>query len=249
MGKNSKTIPARPPVKAKGTIPAPKVGHRASRKPWYRHGQIQLIVGLIVVVVLGVAASQIVAWRHRVDERAADKKAVKMFDDKVTATQNQITDPLNGIQALPEQFRNGQITADVYKDATGKWLSAFQRMASDLRSTNPPPDVAPTRAHFVESAVIFVDAVRTYQLAAQTTEPPVRDQSILLADREVKHATTMFTNALKELETHKKRVDLPTGSLPTEPELPQEDVAPATGQAPPAAAPSSPAPATAPTSP
>jgi hypothetical protein len=243
VAKNSKTAPARRPVKAKGTIPAPKVGYRAARKPWYKHRQIQVIGGLIVIVVLAVAASQIVAWRNRVNERNADRRAVRAFEDKVTAIQGQIIEPLNGIQAIPPQFQNGQITADVYREAAQKWLATFQRMAGDLRSMNPPEELAATRAHFVESAVIFIDAVRTFQLAAQTTEAPVREQAILLASREVNHAETMYTNALKELATQKERVGLPTGTMPETPQLPEEDVAPPTGQSPPAAPPASPAPA------
>jgi hypothetical protein len=248
VAKNTKTVQSRPPVKAKGTIPAPKVGFRAARKPWYRHGQTQLILGMILLVVIGVTASQVVAWRHRVNDRAAEKKAVKTFDDKVTAVQGQIIEPLNGIQAVPSQFQNGQITPDAYKDAAGKWLTTFQRMASDLRSANPPPALAANRAHFVESAVLFVDAIRTFQLAAQTAEPPVRDQALLIAGREVNHATVTFTNALKELEAQKKRVGLQTGALPEEPELPQEDVQPSTGQpstpTTPASPPAAPAPGT-----
>ena len=227
VGKNTKTAPARRPVKARGTIPVPKVGHRAARLPWYRNRQVQLIGGLIVLVVLGVAASQVAAWRHRVNERAADRKAVKAFNDRITAIQGQIIEPLNGVQAVPEQFRNGQIKADAYNDATGKWLASFQRMASDLRSMSPPDELSATRAHFVESAVVFVDATRTYQLAA----------------REMNHAETMYTNALKELDTVKKRVGLPAGTQPSEPELPQEDVTTGTGQSAPGAAPSAPAPA------
>ncbi|HEY8202831.1 MAG TPA: hypothetical protein VII47_15950, partial [Actinomycetota bacterium] len=203
--------------------------------------------GLIVLVVLAVAASQVAAWRHRVNERAADRKAVKAFNDKITTIQGQIIEPLNGIQAVPAQFQNGQIKADAYKDAAGKWLASFQRMATDLRSMSPPAELSATRAHFVESAVVFVDATRTYQLAAQTSEAPVRDQAILIAGREMVHAETMYTNALKELDTVKRRVGLPAGNQPSAPELPQEDVTPPTAQSPPAAAPSAPPPAPAPT--
>jgi hypothetical protein len=246
VAKNTKTAPARRPVKARGTIPVPKVGHRPVRLPWYRNRQLQVIGGLIVLVVLGVAASQVVAWRHRVHEREADRKAVKAFNDRITAIQGQIIEPLNGIQAVPEQFRNGQIKADAYKDAAGKWLATFQRMASDLRSLRPPAELGPTRAHFEEAAVLFVDATRTYQLAAQTSEAPVRDEAILLAAREMNHAETMYTNALKELDAVKKRVGLPAGTQPSEPELPQEDVTPPTGQS---SAPAPSAPAPGPTSP
>jgi hypothetical protein len=246
VSKNTKTVAPRRPVKAKGTIPAPKVGYRAARLPWYRNRQMQLILGLVTIVVLAVAASQVVGWRHRVAQRAADKRAVKAFDDKITAIQNEIIEPLNGIQAVPAQFQNGQIKADAYKESAGKWLTAFQKMASDLRSMSPPAELAAPRAHFVESAVVFIDAVRTFQLAAQTSEAPVRDEAILLAAREVNHAETMYTNALKEVATQKKRVGLPTGSLPETPELPQEDVTPSSGQ--PSTAPSMPAPA-APTGP
>lgn len=226
MGKNPKGAPTRRPVKAKGTIPTPRVGHRATRKPWYKHRQIQVIGGLIALVVLGLAVSQVIAWRHRVSERNAEKKTVKMFSDKIDALQGEIIEPLNGIQVLPDQFKSGQVKADDYKAAAQKWLATFQRMATELRSLNPPAELAAVRAHFVESAVLFIDTVRTFQLAAQTTEPPVRDEAILLAQRENNHAQTMYTNALKELAKEKKRVGLPAGSLPDTPDLPQEDVAP-----------------------
>ena len=226
MGKNSKGAPPRRPVKAKGTIPAPRVGHRATRRPWYKHRQIQLIGGLIAVVVIVLAVTQFMAWRDRVSTRESERKAVKTFDDKLQALQGELIEPLNGIQAVPDQFQNGQIKADDYKAAAQKWLATFQRTATELRSLSPPADLVTTRAHFVEAAVIFVDAVRTFQLAAQTTEPAVRDEAILLAKRETNHAETIYTNALKELATAKKAVGLPAGSLPDAPELPQEDVAP-----------------------
>jgi hypothetical protein len=243
VGKSSKGAPPRRPVKAKGTIPTPRVGHRAARKPWYKHRQIQLIGGLVALVVIGLAATQVVAWRHRVSERNADRRAVKTFDDKIQALQGDLIEPLNGIQAVPDQFQNGQIKADDYKAAAQKWLATFQRTATELRSLSPPAELTATRAHFVESAVIFVDAVRTFQLAAQTTEPAVRDEAILLAKRETNHAETIYTNALKELAKEKKRVGLPAGSLPDTPELPQEDVAPQPAASPAPAPTAAPAPA------
>jgi hypothetical protein len=84
----------------------------------------------------------------------------------------------------------------------------------------------------VESSVIFIDAIRTYQLAAQTGEPSVRDQAVLLASRAREHAMTIYGNALWGLNNEKKRVGLPTSEFGDAPQLPQEDVQPAPAASP-----------------
>jgi hypothetical protein len=231
VGKN-KGAPARRPVKAKGTIPAPRTGYRAARKPWYKHRQFQVVGGLIVLVLLGFAVYQFTSWRDRVEARDKEKKAVKAFNDKVQAIQGDITDPLTDMSTKPEQFKNGQIKADEYTTAAQGWLAKFQDMATELRSQNPPAGLQDVRARMVESSVIFIDAIRTYQLAAQTGEPSVRDQAVLLASRAREHAMTIYGNALWGLNNEKKRVGLPTSEFGDAPQLPQEDVQPAPAASP-----------------
>jgi type II secretory pathway pseudopilin PulG len=249
VGKN-KSAPARRPVKAKGTIPVPRVGHRPPRRAWYKNRQTQLIGALIGIILAGFAVYEVKAWRDRTNAAKQERQAVEGFNRKMQEIQGTISTPYGEMLAVPEQFKNGQISVDDYRKKAQEWLAAFQRMASGYRSQNPPRSLLDARARLVEAAVLWIDATRTFQLAAQATEPAVRDQAILLASRLANQADQIYTNGLKALAREQRRVGLDAGSGSAEIDTPvilDEDA----GGTPPAEPPpAEPAPApTAPASP
>jgi hypothetical protein len=255
VGKN-KSAATRRPVKAKGTIPAPRVGHRPLHQAWYKNRQMQIMTGMIAIVLIGFGIYQFTTWRDRVHARESEQKAIKAFNDKMQQIQGTITTPFGEMLATPEQFKNGQITADVYRQKAQEWLATFQRMATEYRSQNPPQSLLDARARLVEAAVLWIDAIRTFQVAAQTTEPAVRDQVILLATRQTNQAQSVYTNGLKALARENRRVGLPKGSDEAQIDTPliaDEDVGgnpePQPAPAPTGTSPATPAPAVSPAAP
>jgi type II secretory pathway pseudopilin PulG len=211
VGKN-KSAPTRRPVKAKGTIPVPRVGHRPHRRAWYKNRQVQVMGALIGVILIGFAVYQVKTWRDRTNAAKEERQAVEAFNRKMQEIQGTISTPYGEMLATPEQFRNGQISVDDYRKKAQEWLAAFQRMATEYRSQNPPQSLLDARARLVEAAVLWIDATRTFQLAAQTTEPAVRDQAILLASRLANQADQVYTNGLKALSREQRRVGLDAGT-------------------------------------
>ena len=248
MGKNPKRSPPRRPVKAKGTIPAPKVTPRRTRRVWYKQRQVQIVGGIVLLALLGFGVQQFFAWRSRSKAAETERRAVTTFFNALQILQTDREESLRAMAVSPDAFKNGQITAEDYKAQAQKWLSFFQRMASELRSQSPPASLLDVRARFVESTVIYIDAVRTFQMAAQATDVAVRDQAILLGQREAAHAGTIFENAVVALQKERVRVGLAEEgeARVSTPSLPEEDVQPGTDTAPPAQpppAPPSPSPA------
>lgn len=228
MAKGKKT-PARRPVKARGSLPAPRVAPtRRPRVVWYRRRRIQIAGGVFLVglVALGV-------WLFldaRAEAREA-RRAVERFDRAVSAMVASASDALGEMSSAPEEFRTGSLPADEFLKRTEAWLTALRQVDSRLRARAVPGSLTESRALLVQGIVLFIDAAKSFQAAAKLTDAPLRDDAIGQGRNVALHAAAVFAMGRRELLKAKQEIGLPISEaerplLQQEIQLPTEEAPP-----------------------
>jgi hypothetical protein len=182
------------------------------------------------VGVLALVVSQgLTSWHHHQATMKA-KKGVKAFD---TAYQSELT-PLSNfftqVNNSPQQFAGGVMDQPTYATQTAQWLATFQALRKQLSQASPPKAVQGARGLLVQSTDIFIDGVKSMQLAGTVTDKNLRQTLIDQGRNIIFHGTSIFKNAqieeAKVVQSFHLKTGAPASALLQLPDAPPE-VAPA----------------------
>jgi hypothetical protein len=207
MAGKKKTEVARRPVKARGSLPAPKVAPRRVRLPLYKRRPVQIAAGVVLLVLLLIGFLQFRKAGQRAEAKRNEKSAVRRFDSSIKLIENTVTTPGSEMSTIPEQFNGGQIDATAFKTKTDEWLKAFRDASKKLSERDAPPGLEETRALLYQGVVGYIDAVKVFQIAA-AADGELRKKGIDEGRNLTDHAAKLFGLGKRELIKQKKRVGL-----------------------------------------
>ena len=212
MSPKSKSTPSRPPVKAKSSLPAPKVAPRREHVAWYRRRPVQVLLGLAVLLVGFIAISTGLRTWHRHQATMRVKQGVKSFDATYKTAITPLGNFLTQVNNTPQQFAGGLMPQATYVSQTAQWEATFNALFNQLSSASPPKAIQGARGLLVQGTDIFLDGVKVFQAAAATTDPKQRNNIVDQGRNIIFHATSVFKNATVEEARVVAAYHLPTGA-------------------------------------
>jgi len=228
MSPGKKTPPARPPVRAKSALPAPRVARKRVHIPWYRQRGVQITGGIVVLVLLFFAVKFGLKFWHHHTTTQHYKTAAKEFDGRFRAAITPLTNVFNQESTTPSSFLLGSVSQTAYVSQTAEWLSAFRSFSSQAQAAKPPPPMQKARAEMVQAADVFIDAVKDFQVAGTTTDGKARTTLIQQASSTWSHGVAVLETALQDeaIVLHNYALPLPSqvspSSLSSPPPMPPE---------------------------
>lgn len=236
MANTRKGAPARRPVKAKGTLPAPRVAPARAYRPIHRRPGVLIAAGIVLAALVGVAIWQTVAWRQRARGREELAAAIRRFDRAVALLQAPVRDVLVQMTSSPDGLASGQVSADDFRAQTEKWTTELRRLADELRTRSVPTELDEARSMMIQGAALYLDAAKVLALAASAEDAALRDQVLAEGRNVLYHADFVWGNGQRTLQQIKRDLGLAregeTPLLDTPRQEPQEEAPPASGQAP-----------------
>ncbi|MFN2609411.1 MAG: hypothetical protein ABR507_00815 [Actinomycetota bacterium] len=234
MAKTAKKAPTRKPIKARGALPTPKVAPKRVRRKWYQRRETQMFGAVLVLVLLGVGLKVFTDVRKSTRSQADQVKATKRFDNKVTLAQTGMQDVFSGINSAPQDFKSGKMSADDFKKQTTIWLEKLRTLDAKLREPVPavPAELQEAQAHFVDGTLIYIDAVKSFQIAGAAPDTATRDAAIQQGSNLISHGTAVYGLAQRLMQKLKLSLGIVKRSATTSDpltgpiQLPQEEAPP-----------------------
>lgn len=215
--KPRRSEPARPPVKAKSALPAPRVSHQRAHTPFFRRRVVRAALGMVALVVLVFVAYRVHrAWHHHTVTMHT-KAAVKTFD---TAFQSDLT-PLGNFltqaENSPPQFIGGLMTRAEYTTETAQWLATTENLRNTLANVKTPAPLSKAQAELVQAADILIDGVKAFQLAGTTTDKTAASTLVQQGTNILSHGLAVLEDGATEEEVvvHDYGLSLPSGVTPS----------------------------------
>lgn len=208
MAKRRRGTDVRRPIRAKGALPAPKVSPARVHVVWHKRRSVRALLVVVGVVALALAAWQFMRARSRAEERAAERREVRQFERSVTVAGGNLNKVLTEMASVPDQFKAGQVSAADFKVKTEEWLTSLRELDGTLRSRETPQGLLDARASLLQGVVLFIDAAKVFQLAADSTDASVRDRAVAQGRNLLMHASSVYQVGQLALAREKVRVGL-----------------------------------------
>lgn len=211
-----KNTPARPPVKAKSALPAPRVTPKRTHTPWHQRRVVRVIglVVLVAIVILGALEAHSF-WKHHTTTTHL-KAQVKTYDTQFQTELSPIGTFLTQAQNSPPQFIGGLMKQADYVSQTAQWYTTMETLSKQLTSAKVPAPLAKANAELIQGVQVFIDAINQFKLAATTTDKAAAAQLVQLGTNTVTHAETVFSDGAQEeaIVVHAYGLPLPSGETP-----------------------------------
>lgn len=208
MARKRRAVETRRPVKARGTLPAPRVAPRRTRVAWYRRRQVQIVGALVLLGAIALGVQQFSRFRERAEQLRSQRRDVEQFERSLSVLTLSIQTTDQEMASEPARLRSGELSAENFKTKTDQWIAAFKKLGDELRGKDVPSGLEEARALFVQGAVLYLDAVKVFQLAAAQTDPVLRDQGLQDAVNIAGHAGFAFGMGSRSLEEEKARLGI-----------------------------------------
>lgn len=198
-------------MRAKGALPAPRTTPSRTRLKWYRRPANMVVLGLLVLAVLALGLKLGLDYKDRLDQRKAEERAVLRLERKLQLGRTKVEAHFGDMTKSTSEYRAGTLPAEQFKTKTTAWLAAFTELDNDIRTHRVPEnltEVAEARALFVRGTVVYVDAIRAYDLSASLTDATLKENAIQQGDNLISHATSVFGMGQRTLQKIKERLGL-----------------------------------------
>jgi hypothetical protein len=223
--------PSRRPARLKGALPSPRMAPRRVRIRWYRRRRVQVLSGILLVALVALAVQQVLAARERAADTEALRRDIRSLERSLSVLEAPLQQALQEIDQTPGQLQTGEIQPDAFRAKTDEWLKAFRDLSQGLSERDVKPELEDARVQLVQGATVFIDGIKTLQLAAAIGDPAARDQALAQGRNVFAHAAGVYGMGKRTLEKEKVRLgmvgELERESLEAPPPLPQEEVPPA----------------------
>lgn len=228
MARKRKRAAPRGPAKVSGALPAPKVSPARVRLPWYRRRVFQILLALGAVGLVSLGIWQFLAFRERSDQKERERRVVREFERAISLSEDTLDRVFKEMTSLPEQLKTGEIAAPEFTAKADKWLADLRDLDTELRQRTTPRRLQETRSLLVQGVLVFIDAAKTFELAAKTSDVTLRDSLIEQGRNLAIHAGSVYGSGLRALALERVRVGLATEEeagflLDQPPQLPPEN--------------------------
>jgi hypothetical protein len=211
-----KATPARPPIKAKSSLPAPRVSQKRVRIPWHQRRLVRGVLAVVVVVVLALVVWQgRRIWHHHTTTEHY-KTAVASFNSIFQTDVSALSSLVTQAQNSPAAYTVGLMSQAEYTTETAQWLAAAETFRSQLSQKRVPPPLVNPQAELVDAADTVIDAVKTFQLVATTTDKTAAKTLVQQGTNQLGHALSVLENAATDEEkvVHAYHLTLPSHVTP-----------------------------------
>lgn len=227
MAKSKQPAP-RKPVKARGSLPAPKVAPERDTTPWYNKTKYRAIVAVVALLLLALIAKLVVDARADAQQRGVDIRAIEQFERRVTDLNLQVQPVYQSLGEAPGAFLAGMLPEEQYREVAEGWVEIFRTLNSGLRSTQAPERVeALHEAHglYVQATTIYIDAAKMFLAAASIPDLEERENALVLARNTFLHASTVYAMGDRALTRVRNEYGLNQPPVPLpEPQLLEEEI-------------------------
>lgn len=203
MAKTTKTQPQRKPVRARGAVPVPKVAPKRVRRAWYQQRPIQVIGALLIVAFVAILVKAGLDFKATRDQRKENLRAVEQFERAVQLLQGPNSEVFTAFNKAPGDFQAGAMSAADFKAQTDTWLETMRKLDQGLRKRQIPtglPSLEEARALLVQGTMVYIDAVKSFELAAGLTDPAQRDAAIAQGNNLKHHADAVYAMGQRRLQ-------------------------------------------------
>ncbi|HLF69877.1 MAG TPA: hypothetical protein VI541_02855 [Actinomycetota bacterium] len=201
----------RRPAKARGTIAVPRMSPKRVLTPWYRRGPSIAAMVVILLGLLGLGVKVFQDIQSRSKSQKQERQTVQLFQRGLQILQSPMQDVFTSINTAPDDFKAGKLSPEDFKRETLTWLEAFRRLDAGIRSRQIPSGqraLEESKVLLLQGAVVYIDAVKMFGLAASQATPELRDQVIDQARATFAHATDVFGMGQRQLAGEMRRLGL-----------------------------------------
>lgn len=219
----SKSASQKRPVKARGTIPAPRTAPKRNFVPIHRRRPVQAAAALVTILLIAL-----IVWRV-LDARAEDRRkerAIERFDNSVITLFTGINDTVEAMSSDPAQYGAGLLAPDDFRPRTEEWVENIREVNVSLRAREVPSELATAKALSVNAALIYLDAAKSFRLAAKLGEGEARVEAIGHGENLMAHAQSLLGLYQREIGRIKVELGMITpaeAGLDQEIQLPPEE--------------------------
>lgn len=208
MAKKRKGAEVRRPIKAKGSLPAPKTSPTRRKTPWRQSRWLKIFAGVVVLGLVALGVQQFFAARESSKKQEREKLQVGSFDRSLSLIDQSLQKTLQEMDFAPSQITSGQMSPDELKTETGIWLGELRKAYRQLANMQVPQGLEESRALLVQAAVISIDAAKLTEVAAKTGDPAIRYAILENMRNVIEHSKAVYTTGRRALAVQKAKVGL-----------------------------------------
>jgi hypothetical protein len=219
----SKSSAQRKPVKARGSLPAPRTAPKRNFVPIHRRRPIQIAAGVVILALIGLVIWRALDARGDVEQ---ERRAIRRFENSANLLFNGLSQTVNDMSSQPTQLGAGITPPDQFQAAADAWIKELREVNVSLREKKIPSELHEARSLSVHSVLFFLDAAKSFKLAAQVPEGETRVAAIANGENLMVHAQSLITLFQREMNRVKLEVGMVSESesgLDKPLELPPEE--------------------------
>lgn len=227
MDRKKKPAP-RKPVKARGSLPAPKVAPTRDTTPWFRKPKWMVPMALLALMVAAVSVKLVLDARDRGAQRERDVRLIGQFERRVIDLNLENRTIYEELGQAPGIFLAGGLSTEEFRALAEGWVDSFRQLNLGIRNLEVPDsltDLLQAKAHYVQATTIYVDAAKVFLLAAGISDPDERESTTVLARNLFLHGAAVYGMGDRDLIKLKNDYDLndPAVDVPA-PQMPDEEI-------------------------
>ncbi len=222
----TKQPPPRKTVKARGSLPAPRVAPQRDTTPWHRKTKFRVLMAVVGLLVLALAVKLVLDARQRADDRRADVRAIEQFERKVQDLNLETQPVYQSIGQGAGAFLAGTLPAAEFRTQAEGWVQSFRDLNRGIRDIPVPTDLErlqEAKASYVQATTIYIDAAKMFVAAADISDPAARERATVLARNTLIHGSSVsgmgdraMTRLKNEYGVNDPPAELPVADLPEE---------------------------------
>lgn len=179
---------------------------RPGHRPWYRTAGGRAAAVGIAVVVLGLVAWLVVA---RSDDGVAEarRSSLNRYSDAVRSLLQEVRAPASAMAAVA----GPEVPREVEDDAPG-WVAQLERATHRVETLPEAEGQDASRRLFKEAVLLYLDAAKTFELAA-TLRGDAAEEALTRAADQRNRATGVWDVATGLLDGARTEAELPSSSI------------------------------------
>lgn len=199
----SKSSAQRKPVKARGSLPAPRTAPKRNSVPIHKRRPLQIAAGVVILAVIGLVVWRILEARGETEQ---ERRAIRRFENSANLLLNGLSETVNDMSTKPTELGAGFTPPDQFQAAADEWIKKLREVNVSLREKRIPSELNEARSLSVHSVLFFLDAAKSFRLAAQVPEGETRVAAIANGENLMSHAQSLI--ALFQRELNRVKLEL-----------------------------------------